>query len=270
MNNLPQVSPDNVSPQRLSTAASPWFRILKTCATPTSRLFCFPYAGGSAAVFRDWPSYFTEDIELIGVQYPGRAERYNEALIADCNLMVDALYQNITPLLDIPALFFGHSNRGLIAYELARRIQSAGSYSLSHLFLSASRSAAHRDPRIGYSRLNDEELARELVTLNGTPAALLASQEMMALYLPVLRADFAIADNYQYCSVPQLDIPTTVLYGTQDNSMSSDEINGWTEIIKSNVDVIPVIGGHFFIHESLEQVISPIRHQLHTGLAPRQ
>ncbi|ACS85476.1 thioesterase II family protein [Musicola paradisiaca] len=248
---------------RSASPDNPWFKRLNLCPRPRLRLFCFPYAGGSASVFRRWPAFFTEDIELIGVQYPGRAERYNETLIADCDQMVDAIYTHIPSLLDIPTVFFGHSNGGLIAYELARKLQSASGYALSHLFLSASRSAADRHVTTKRSALNDEALIRELVSLNGTPPALLEDQEMLALYLPILRADFAIADNYRYCATPCLKGNATVLYGLQDDSMSAADINGWQKIIDGTVDVIPIDGGHFFIHESLALVMSHVKHQLY-------
>lgn len=247
---------------RSHTPANPWFRCLNICTRPRLRLFCFPYAGGSASVFHDWPAFFTENIELISVQYPGRGERYNDALIADCSQMVDAIYANITTLLDIPTLFFGHSNGGLIAYELARKLQSASGYSLSHLFLSASCSAADRKATARRSALNDDALISELASLNGTPPALLANKEMMELYLPILRADFTISDSYRYCSTPRLKSATTVFYGLQDDSMSLNEINGWQKIIHGNVDFVPINGGHFFIHERLSQVISHIKRYL--------
>ncbi len=199
---------------------------------------------------------------MIGVQYPGRGERYNETLIADCSQMVDAIYANIIPLLDIPAAFFGHSNGGLIAFELARKLQSANGYLLSHLFLSASRSAADRHPSSERSALSDEALISELVSLNGTPPALLENKEMLELYLPILRADFAIADNYHYCSEPYLKSDATVLYGLQDTSVSMDEIKGWQNTIQGEINFISIGGGHFFIHENLESVILQIKCQL--------
>ena len=239
-----------------------WFKRLNVCTRPRLRLFCFPYAGGSVSVFRHWSDYFTGDIELIGVQYPGRGDRYNETLIADCGQMVDAIYANIIPQLDVPTAFFGHSNGGLIAYELARKLQSANGYSLFHLFLSASRSAADRHPLSGRSALSDEELISELVSLGGTPPALLANKEMLELYLPILRADFALSDNYRYCSTPHLKSNSSILYGLRDKSVSKEEINGWQNIIQGGINFISVDGGHFFIHENLEIVISEIKRQL--------
>jgi medium-chain acyl-[acyl-carrier-protein] hydrolase len=36
------------------------------------RLFCFPYAGSGAAIYRDWPAGFPPSIEVCAVELPGR------------------------------------------------------------------------------------------------------------------------------------------------------------------------------------------------------
>ncbi|MCK5573379.1 MAG: hypothetical protein KAJ12_11495, partial [Bacteroidetes bacterium] len=36
------------------------------------RLFCFPYAGGGSAIFRQWPAQLSRDIDPVLVELPGR------------------------------------------------------------------------------------------------------------------------------------------------------------------------------------------------------
>ena len=41
-------------------------------------LFCFPYAGGGASVFRTWQEKIGKDIKIIPAHYPGHEERIME------------------------------------------------------------------------------------------------------------------------------------------------------------------------------------------------
>jgi hypothetical protein len=34
------------------------------------RLFCLPFAGGGASVYREWPGYFPDDVEVVPIQLP--------------------------------------------------------------------------------------------------------------------------------------------------------------------------------------------------------
>ena len=42
------------------------------------RLFCFPYAGGGASIYRGWPDELPHEIEVCAVQLPGRETRMHE------------------------------------------------------------------------------------------------------------------------------------------------------------------------------------------------
>jgi len=59
------------------------------------RLFCFPYAGGTAAVFRNWPRYLPAEIEVCAVQYAGRGGRIAEPLNEDIVAIMDGVYSDL-------------------------------------------------------------------------------------------------------------------------------------------------------------------------------
>jgi surfactin synthase thioesterase subunit len=63
----------------------PW--ILRPRPNPRAalRLFCFPYAGGGASIYRTWPAYLHADIEVVAVQLPGREERMCEPAYSDAS-----------------------------------------------------------------------------------------------------------------------------------------------------------------------------------------
>jgi medium-chain acyl-[acyl-carrier-protein] hydrolase len=102
------------------------------------RLFCFPYAGGTATVFRNWPQYLPSEIEVCAIQYAGRGSRLTEPLGEDVVEVMNGVYQDLQPFLKKPFAFFGHSMGALVSYELARRLQQEGEPEPFQLFVSGS------------------------------------------------------------------------------------------------------------------------------------
>ena len=87
------------------------------------RLFCFPYAGGSALMFRTWSNALPADVEVCPVQLPGRSTRLTERPFTELSPLIQVLAQALSPLLDKPFAFFGHSLGALVGFELARQLR---------------------------------------------------------------------------------------------------------------------------------------------------
>src|SRR5690606_33103860 len=78
-----------------------WFTVPITSATGygvSLRLFCFPHAGGSAALFHRWPLQLPKTLELLGVQLPGRGSRFNEPHVRRLGALVEGLSRAMIPL----------------------------------------------------------------------------------------------------------------------------------------------------------------------------
>jgi len=76
----------------------------------TLRLFCFPYAGGSALIYRQWANCLPLQVDACPVQLPGRGHRLREAPLSRMSSLVGIIAQEIRPLLDSPFAFFGISS----------------------------------------------------------------------------------------------------------------------------------------------------------------
>src|SRR5690349_1621425 len=81
------------------------------------RLFCFPYSGGAAWAYRDWQS-LPPDIDVCGIELPGRGKRLREAPLNKMSLAVELVAKEIISLLDRPYAFFGHSMGAIMAFEV--------------------------------------------------------------------------------------------------------------------------------------------------------
>ena len=124
---------------RRRNASGSWFVIADARPFPRARLFCFPFAGGGSAVYRDWSAAIDPAVEVIAIEPPGRLGRIEEKPISDIRKFTAALVGEMRPLLDRPFAFFGHCLGGLTMYETARRLIHLTKLRPMHLFVSGAR-----------------------------------------------------------------------------------------------------------------------------------
>lgn len=236
---------------------TPWFSCPKPDPQARMRLFCFPYAGGGASIYRGWEHYMPAGVEVWSAQLPGRGGRFKEPAIATMDALVTAAAVAIKPFLDLPVSLFGHSVGAMASFELAHLLADEFGVSVSHLFVSAAR-GPHL-PRNGHRihDLPDEEFITELKALNGTPPEVLENPELMRMVSLTLRADFAIADTYSSSGRPPLNCPITAFGGLEDNLVSREELEGWRSQTTASFDLWQLPGDHFFIHTA-DTLLLPI------------
>jgi len=234
-----------------SAAFDPWISYHKPGPKTRLRLFCFPYAGAGALIFRTWSDSLPADVEVCPVQLPGRGTRMTERPFTQLSLLVEALAQALAPLLDGPFAFFGHSLGALISFELARRIRRQYGLHPARLFVSAARAPQipHRGPSI--HTLPDKEFFMELRRLNGTPSELLGHEELMEIMLPILRADFALYETYLYSIEPPLNCPISAFGGLQDSKVSESDLGAWRAQTSVSFSLQMFPGDHFFLKQPL-------------------
>lgn len=228
-----------------------WTSFRRTGPEPRLRLFCFPYAGASALIYRAWPATLPSEVEVCPIQLPGRGARSTEPPFTQLSPLVEALAQALAPLLNIPFAFFGHSLGALISFELARRLR--GNYGINpvHLFVSAARAPQIPSRGSPIHCLPDGEFLAELRRLDGTPADLLENKEFMEIMLPLLRADFSVFETYKYLNGSALDCPISVFGGLHDRRVSSVDLDAWHDQTNASFSLQMFPGGHFFFRHPL-------------------
>ncbi|HUJ23197.1 MAG TPA: alpha/beta fold hydrolase [Bryobacteraceae bacterium] len=234
--------------QRLMPKAQSWFPAIQESAQAKLRLFCFPYAGGGAGVFRDWPGKVQPGVALCPVRFPGRESRIGEPVLSVMSELLGALKAAIAPYLDKPFAFFGHSLGAVIAFELARALRGHEP-PIQGLFVCAARAPQLRRGYVPPAPPSDGELMEELRRLNGVPRELLEHEEWMRLALPALRADAALYRNYVYQEGPPLDCPIRAYGGSGDERITQRDLEMWAEQTTSSFGCSLLPGGHFFIQE---------------------
>jgi len=226
------------------------------------RLLCFPHAGAGASVFRRWPSLLPPGIECCAIQLPGREQRIAEQPFSRLQSLVEALARALEPLLASPFAFFGNSMGALIAFELARYLRGVGRPGPTHLFVAARAAPQLADPRPPIHDLPAEAFACEITRLNGTPAEVLAQEELMSLMMPLLRADFAVCETYRYTGQPPLECPISAFAGLRDNGASPAVVAEWASQTTSRFRLRLIEGDHFFVQKAAAAVTAGIAEEL--------
>lgn len=226
------------------------------------RLFCLPYAGGGAAVYRRWPGAVPSDIEICRIQLPGRESRLRERPFDRMAPLIERLLIAVGPLLDRPFAIFGHSMGALVGFELARAVRREFGKSADRLFASGWRApqlllggSLHALPETAF-------LEKLQARFSGIPAAVLNDREILEMMLPTLRADLAVCESYDYVADSPFDFPITVFGGYDDHWVNPTELAAWATHTEYPLDVEMFPGGHFFINDQFEIVTQQVAARL--------
>lgn len=226
------------------------------------RLFCFPYAGGGASVYRGWAASLPGDVEVCPVQLPGRESRLRETPFTHWRPLVDALAEVLPPYFEMPFVFFGHSMGALLAFELARSLRRMGGPLPLHLFVSGRRAPevpAREEP---IHQLPEAQFIERLRELNGTPEEVLQHAELMRLLLPILRADFGVNETYEFREEEPFDFGISAFGGLGDVDVTRDDLELWKTQTRGRFRPRMLPGDHFFLHSARELITEALSRDL--------
>jgi surfactin synthase thioesterase subunit len=240
----------------MTTPKSPWlFR--RPDENSRARLFCFPYSGCGASMYREWPREF-DGIEVCLIQPPGRENRFREPHYGTYPQLAKDLITDLAPHLDRPFGLFGHCGGALAAYEVSRQLIAADLPTPRRLFVS-SQVAPHDGPYGRFLELTRDGLRTELVNLitaqGGTP-----NPALVEVGLDLLCED--IEGNKQY-HVPRqpLACGVTTIGWDGDNEIPLNLMGGWQDIAQQSRSVL-LAGGHYAFLKAPQ----PLLHEFATDL----
>ncbi|RPK84167.1 MULTISPECIES: alpha/beta fold hydrolase [Streptomyces] len=236
------------------------------------RLYVFAHAGGSPGEYLLWSDQLP-DLELHGVQLPGRGARLAEPAYDDLSrLVVDLVDQ---ARFEAPYAFFGHSFGALVAYETARALQARGLPGPERLFLSSCPSPDTVDA--GRSRLHtlpdDRFIAESEQRWGALPAQVRTDPRLRRIVVEPLRADIGIFETYTHRPGPRLTVPATLITGAAERGRLTTD--GWAGHVGAITGEHELPGGHFHFRENPEPLLDLLRRTEprpvttpHTGAAP--
>src|SRR3979409_2429297 len=162
---------DGDIPPSTRTGAGPLVRLRRDRACTGLRLYCLPYAGGSAGVFRSWCDLLPPNVDVWGVEYPGQGSRISEPLTDRIDALAELIAEAVAAQPAVPYALFGHSMGSLVAFEMCHVLAARNATSPTLLVV-----AGHRGHHLPASRppvhdAPDAEFVAHLRELGATPPA---------------------------------------------------------------------------------------------------
>ena len=231
-----------------------WLQVPQPAPDARTRLYCFPYAGGSAAVFRPLAAALAPDVEVRAIALPGRGTRIGEEPRSRLEPLAAEVADALLDDLEEPFAFLGYSFGGLLAFEVARLLERAAA-PLPALLVVAAAAAPHLPPREPPAHLlPDDELLGLLRRLGGIPQEVTAVPELLTALLPAIRADLAACETYEHEPGPPLPLPIVCWAGRDDELIDRAAVAAWVRHSAEPGAVHAFPGDHFFLHGAADAV----------------
>lgn len=232
-------------------------------ASADFRLFCFPYAGGGAQVFRSWQTLLPPYVGVTGISLPGREQRFGEPPIGTWPEAVEELADVFAREVGRQSYaLFGHSLGARLAYELAHRLESGGHPPPRLLVVSACRAPGVPARWPPMHTMDGPALTNRLREMNGVPEEVLANPRMMALLDPVLRADLRLAETW-VPTTGRISAPILALCGEHDDIDPYEDMVDWRNHTSADFTIRSFPAGHFLLRERQEDFVAAIAARLH-------
>lgn len=233
-------------------------------ATTDAVLLCLPPAGAGSRRYGSWQGPLADVAQVIGVQPPGRENRWGEPMPDSVEQMVAEVVEEVTASIgpQRPLTVFGHSFGGLLGYELTRALTARHPGRVRALVVSACRPPEYWDGA-GRGILDDEASLNRLFDAGGPEVAALDA-ETRALMLEVLRRDARLSLSYRHADHVVLDVPIHAWGGADDDTVTAGELDGWAAHGARGCTRLQFPGGHHTVLDSTRTTLPLLRELLDT------
>ncbi|MDR3537911.1 MAG: alpha/beta fold hydrolase [Acetobacteraceae bacterium] len=230
------------------------------------QLVCLPHAGGGAASFHPFANLFPDSIEMLAVQLPGRETRLAEAPYRRMGPLIEGLLAGIRESVVKPYAFFGHSMGALVAFELARALRREGLPLPQSIVVSGRRAPTVPNNEPSLHVLSDDAFVDALVRrYDAIPQIIRNEPELMALFVPVMKADFATFETHVHRDEPPLEC-ALAMYGGRDDPQTP-QMAGWADLFAGPATTRFFDGGHFYLADQRRAVAAALTEDVLASVA---
>lgn len=230
-------------------------------------LFCLAYAGASAqSIYGRWRRYLPDYIVPAPLDLPGHGSLMQEPFgtsIEEIAIDIWERMQRINP--HGHYALFGHSLGAIFTYEISKIASQQGREQPCLAVVSGS-----RPPHIGYgsmscSSLSRDELISHMVASGGLNKEVLTRKSVVDIFLPVLRNDYRIAEQYHF-QPPPIPMSSNVLClrGGQDSLVHQTHTEQWKQYSSRLFTEYTLPGGHFFVDSHGQYICNLITNHIHS------
>ena len=196
-------------------------------------LFCFPYGGGNARAYDEaWAQSLPPHIQAYAFELPGRGSLSNAPTINDINVLVKAAAAAMREHLDRPFAIFGHSVGAVMAWALARHLETRGDHHTPIVTICSGHTAPSQ-PTTQMHKWSTDELANEMRGWGNVDEEVLSDPDVVEFLCKTLRSDFEITETFcgttEALNMERLRCRLVVCGGDADPLVSSEELRIWHE-----------------------------------------
>jgi surfactin synthase thioesterase subunit len=213
-----------------------------------ARLFCLPYSGVGASVFRRWPGH-VGPLEVCPLQLRGRENRIGEAADKTFGRFAEDAADALTPHLDRPYAVFGHCMGSILAHALVTELRDREVRQPERLFVSSSRvphwppDRRYRMPAPGavgvyHPSMTEEQLTAEVSNVSRVVGGSELHPDLVPLAMRVLRADLEMCFGYAP-GLSETGCPISTIGWTDDADVRPDEMLEWQACGPTTHHVLP-------------------------------
>ena len=218
-------------------------------------ILAVPFAGGSAYAFARLEDTLTGQVSICPVDLPGHGRRMHEPLPASIEQMAQDILETYPAQFTKPCTLLGHSMGALVVHALANCIRQKGLPAPQRLILSSCGAPGTHGSLSFLTDLPRDAFWTHMAQLGGVPQEALKATELLDLFEPIVKNDLRAILAYQPPSAPPLDLPVTVVAGTND-SVPAESLNAWEAFSSWPLDLRRIPGGHFHLLDNPEAIAS--------------
>ncbi len=232
--------------------SSRWIKYKDVREGADINLICLPHAGGSAAFFKEWGDSFSDNINILPVQMPGRENRIRESMPDSIQELAEIFVRENSELFSKGFALFGHSLGSVIGLEVAYAAKEICKREPQGLFVSGTQSPFNK--KRSSLGITDKEISDSLVYLEGTTNSLLKSSMFMEYFMPIIKRDLNLYQNYEWNHTDILDCPMYAFGGNRDTHTSIGELGTWRQNSRGYLGESVFEGGHFYLTEHKSEI----------------
>lgn len=221
-----------------------WFPFENEGHSSDKVLFCFHHAGGTASIYRNWMKW-SEEIQVMPVELPGKATRIGEPYAEDIEVVAKEISEEIAKAAEEKQIWlYGHSMGAVLAFLVAYNLERE-SIKVQKLIVSGRHAPKDTIAETYQTYMGDEVLIDELKRVGGTPKEFLENEEILKIIIPPLKADYKLNESYAY-SGQKVKCNISGFAGTMDEDAPISIMEGWKNVTTGKFTLRQIEGNHFF------------------------